>query len=1188
MFTDALFFAGIKTGILKPRNKPSTLPIPPRWSKQAKALYSLLTTIEAKLSHEKAHRNPDQNAIDSLKLQKDEITARILKEGKRFRRANWSRFVAGIDARTSSHQMWGRVNALRRASENKQMSTTTVNLIENGEPLTNPVEKLSKLANQYAKIQQPRIPCSRAATSHANFVTSSVNKFPEFVTRSPGSEPHQNNTVHRGINSPLQRHELTDALKRLSKNTSPGLDHVSNSLILAAGEIFHDRLFELFQLSWETGIFPATWKRGIVIPIPKKTPATTPADYRPITLLPCLGKLLETVINTRLQHHLEQQNLISDSQFGFRSGRSAPSLLTLLTQSAHRAWRRKRNLLLCSLDVEKAFDTVWHTGLIWKLRTKAEIHGRSLQWFRSYLNGRSSRVRADGYESEEFPLSAGLPQGGVLPPTLFIIYVNDLPKYIQEAAAAIRKKAPDVKQYADDTSISLELPRNPGRMKRTISFFTHILGKVKKWFEIWLLTLAESKTVLVLFTPSQNQDENQNGQIRDQITIPFGRTILRPQKEFEPQPPPRVEPQRASRKRQRLMTDFLPRPTPTQASPNQHSNTPNTPTMIPAEPLKYLGLYLDNHLNFDYHVKELRSRVLSRLAVLSAISNPKLACPRQTKKLLYTAWIRPVMNYAASAWIGVPPSTLKELNQVQTTAAKLILGISRRASNAASEIESGLKPLELHRYISSTALLTNMFHFSLPQEWKTEWKKRSTTKKDISLPEKRGGPYIGGRNPSPFTVMHAIFKKFQLPTDPAWYETKLPIKSSPPWKPPAQIPLQPPLSWPTLGSASSRTPEQKSKAEIFGNAQAQLAKTRAMLGGMVIYTDGSANPPKSNDPEIPDGGAAAAAHVLIYPPWSESRSLNAPPTEDNIMEFVHKTAGNNEAESWAIVHALRKAREYTLQQPGLPITILSDSQTVVEQIHSPIIDRTTDRSLPTSIAQQLVSEIAKVSKIFIDWVPGHANIPGNDKADQLAKFCLIMDYCDETEPRSPTPVVTSSSVKYNSSVAADTLWTAWWEQEKTARSFHLRCQTPSARQQELPTEKHSTTRLQRRVDLTITMLRMGINYSQKTRHAQKLRSSPACVACNAQIDDRLHLFLHCPSTQHHRTIAEKILENMDPPRKLEDLLAIPTWSTEKDRENGLQVLKNYIADANLAQLSYRDYQPERDLEQSDTSQEDIP
>ena len=117
---------------------------------------------------------------------------------------------------------------------------------------------------------------------------------------------------------------------------------------------------------------------------------------------------------------------------------------------------------------------------------------------------------------------------------------------------------------------------------------------------------------------------------------------------------------------------------------------------------------------------------------------------------------------------------------------------------------------------------------------------------------------------------------------------------------------------------------------------------------------------------------------------------------------------------------------------------------------------------------------------------------------------------------------------------------------------------------------------------------MGINYSQKTRHAQKLRSSPACLACNAQIDDRLHLFLHCPSTQHHRTIAEKILENMDPPRKLEDLLAIPTWNAEKDRENGLQVLKNYIADANLAQLSYRDYQPERDLEQSDTSQEDIP
>ena len=90
------------------------------------------------------------------------------------------------------------------------------------------------------------------------------------------------------------------------------------------------------------------------------------------------------------------------------------------------------------------------------------------------------------------------------------------------------------------------------------------------------------------------------------------------------------------------------------------------------------------------------------------------------------------------------------------------------------------------------------------------------------------------------------------------------------------------------------------------------------------------------------------------------------------------------------------------------------------------------------------------------------------------------------------------------------------------------------------------------------------------------------MARNAQINDRLDLFFHCPSTQHHRTIAETSLENMDPPRTVEDLLTIPTWGTERDRENGLQVPRTYITDTNLTQLSYRDYQQERDLEQSDT------
>ena len=294
-------------------------------------------------------------------------------------------------------------------------------------------------------------------------------------------------------------YEVLSALSGLDPRKAYGPDGIPPIVLKNCASVLTPCLAKLFRLCLSTSTFPSCWKLAYIQPVPKKGDHSIPSNYRPIALISCLSKVFECLLNKKITKHLSAHNLLSDRQYGFRSRRSTGDLLSFLTNSWSSSFRNFGETFAVALDISKAFDRVWHKALISKLPSYG-FYPSFCSFISSFLSDRSIAAVVDGYYSSPKSINSGVPQGSVLSPTLFLIFIDDL---------LSRTQCP-IHSYADDSTlhISTSFDKRPSQQqlidsrRDAIERLNSDLSIISQWGRENLVTFNASKTqFLHLSTP---------------------------------------------------------------------------------------------------------------------------------------------------------------------------------------------------------------------------------------------------------------------------------------------------------------------------------------------------------------------------------------------------------------------------------------------------------------------------------------------------------------------------------------------------------------------------------------------------------------------------------------------------------------------------------------------------------------
>ena len=272
-------------------------------------------------------------------------------------------------------------------------------------------------------------------------------------------------------------------LKNIKPNKATGPDGIPGKLLKICSHQLAEVFQLLFQASLDQGLVPKDWKKANVVPLYKKGNKNLAENYRPISLTSISCKLLEHIIHSNIMDHFDKFEVLNNSQHGFRQKRSCETQLINTINEFSNCLNNKGQIDAILLDFSKAFDKVDHKGLLLKLKNLG-IRGPLSHWISSFLIGREQTVLVDGKCSDPTPVLSGVPQGTVLGPLFFLVYINDISSDLS--------KGTFIRLFADDSLLFREI-----KSQQDCKILQEDLNKLQKWEEKWKMEFHPDKCQLI-------------------------------------------------------------------------------------------------------------------------------------------------------------------------------------------------------------------------------------------------------------------------------------------------------------------------------------------------------------------------------------------------------------------------------------------------------------------------------------------------------------------------------------------------------------------------------------------------------------------------------------------------------------------------------------------------------------------
>ena len=912
---------------------------------------------EAVLARRRARRKAAKDPTPANRTDYNRKTAKVRLLTRTGKRTKWRTVCENLDLHKDGKKAWQLLQNLegKKKKENPKPIQTETKVITDK-------KKKADFFNKFLS--------SVSKSSRRKHLDKALWKLTKLKQNSPSCN-------NQPFEEDFTLQELNNAIRKSKAGKAPGPDKIANEMISHLGHLARMKILLFVNKTWKLGKLPTAWRTAKVTPILKKgKPPDKPQSYRPISLTSCLGKVAERMVNSRLYHWLESNQILNKMQAGFRKGCRTEDQLFRFIQNTLDGFQESKTTTAVFIDLQQAYDRVWRKGLLIKMNSLG-IHGKMFKWIHSFLSNRTIQTTVDNTTSSKLTLEEGLPQGSALSCTLFLIFINDLPDLLKVSKAL----------FADDLVIwTTEKYPILARAK-----LRKALATIGAYCNFWKLKINSQKSVYSIFTRSHiNAARNLN------LTI---------------------------------------------------DGNPLNKVGNPA----YLGVTLDRQLTMKTFLQNLKDKASKRLNLVKCLATTKWGANKSTLRHIYLGYVRSAMDYALPIQAIASKANRESLDKIQNQSLRLICGGMRSTPSAACEIDANVEPLDLRR---ERAVLESVERYKRMDESHPNRRLVETWRPSYRLKQK-----------SPLHIADNLNKTHNLPSD---RQTELTHSVLAPWSQ---------LKMPKIKTTLiDERVNKKSDPHTLRMCSLETVDSYP-TSWMHAYTDGSAS------------NGTSKAGFGVHMRFPDGRIYNH-------SDACGELCSNYEAEVIALTCATELTYQYysRCDHQATNFVIFTDSLSALQALEN--FSSSQDRDI-CRLAQSLNKLLTCYDvQATLQWIPGHEDVSGNERADQLAKEGAKKE---QYEKQCSYP--TARKIIRNNFKEA---WMDKWKNGDTGRTMFTNMPKPNA--------KDGINTLARQDQSTLFQMRTG--HIPLNLHLNRINPQhpPLCRNCDYPYESTAHVLFDCQAT----------------------------------------------------------------------------